>query len=222
LGLSSAFATLGHLANHLHGWPALSLSFVVLLFTFQPRRKPALFLGSTALSLIFGYVLYWTNGDVLGPRYAFEATSALLVLSAAGISRVWRALERRDAAGPRWPVRRASLLGGLLVVFILSNLLGYLPWQVRRYHGLYGVTGEPRELLSSAELENALVIVRDDNGWRDYAVAFSMNAPNLDGAVVYANDCHPRNDELVAHYPGREVFVFDGRSLVPYQPSGSP
>lgn len=216
LGLSSAFAALGHLANFLHGWPALSLSFVVLLFLFKPRHKADLFLGATACSLIFGYVLYWTSGDVFGPRYAYEATSALLLLSATGIWRVWRHLERRDASGPRWAVRRTSLLTGLLVLLMLVNLAVYLPWQLGRYRGLYGVTGETREWLLAAELEDALVIVRDENGWKDYAVAFSMNAPTYDGAVVYANDCYPLNDDLVAHYARRAVYVFDGYALRPY------
>jgi hypothetical protein len=111
---------------------------------------------------------------------------------------------------------------GLLVVLTLVNFAGYLPRQLKRYYGLYGVTGEPREALLAAELENALVIVRDENGWKDYAVAFSMNAPTLDGPVVYANDCDRLNERLVAHYPEREVFVFDGQALYPYERGGDP
>lgn len=221
LGLSSAFAALGHLASYLHGWPALSLFFVVLLFMFKPRRVADLFMAATACSLIFGYTFYWTSGDVFGPRYAYEATSALLVLSAAGISRVWRYLEQRDAAGS-WAVRRTSWLAGLLVLLTLGNLAGYLPWQLGRYRGLYGVTGEPRELLLAAELDNALVIVRDEKGWKDYAVAFSMNVPTYDGPVVYANDCSPLNEELVDYYSGRQVYLFDGRTLHPYVQDGKP
>jgi hypothetical protein len=99
---------------------------------------------------------------------------------------------------------------------MLGNLVGYLPWQLRRYRGLYGVTSGPRDLLLAAELENALVIVRDKNGWRDYSVAFSLNTPNLDGSVVYANDCHPLNEELVDHFPSRQVYIFDGKSVQPY------
>ena len=222
LGLSSAFAALGQLASYLHGWPALSLSFVVLLFVFKPRCVADLFLAATACSLVFGYVLYWTSGDVFGPRYAYEATSALLILSAAGILRVWRYFEQEHAAGNRRAVRPTSLLAGLLVLLTLGNLVGYLPWQWERYSELYGVTGEPRELLLAAELDNALVIVRDENGWKDYAVAFSMNAPTYDGPVVYANDCSPLNDRLVAHYPARKVYLFDGKALRPYVPGEKP
>jgi hypothetical protein len=222
LGLSSALAALGHLANHLHGWPTLSLSFVVLLFLFHPRRQADLFLAAISVSLVFGYALYWTSGDVFGPRYAYEATSALLILSAAGISRVWRFVAARDRGGLWRGVRRTTLLTVLLVVLTIGNLAGYLPWQIRRYHGLYGVTGETRELLLAADLENALVVVQDDDGWKDYAVAFSMNAPTLDGSVVYANDCGSYNDELLARYAGRQVYWFDGQELRPCDPATVP
>jgi hypothetical protein len=222
LGLSSAFATLGHLANYLHGWPALSLAFVVLLFTFQPRRQADLFLVAVVASLVFAYALYWTSGVPFGPRYAYEATSALLTLSAAGISRMWRYLAQKDVTEPRPAVRRTSLLAGLLVLLTLINLALYLPWQLKRYRGLYDVTGEPRERLLAAGLDNALVIVQAGTGWKEYAVAFSMNVPTYDGAVVYASDCGAFNDQLMARYPGREVYVFDGRELHPYGRGSEP
>jgi hypothetical protein len=238
LGLSSVIAALGHLANVLHGWPALSLTFVVLLFLFKPRRQADLFLGWTALSLILAYALYWTSGDVFGPRYAYEATSALLVLSAAGIWRVWefcasqrdtgeQAAGERDAARRRtsvrwregerapqkWARRCGPVLRAVLVLLIVVNLGLYLPWQLHVYRGLYGITSEPREVLQEAGLHNALVIVRDENGWKDYSVAFSLNRPTLDGDVVYANDCASLTEQLLSQYPGRDVYYYDGQSV---------
>jgi hypothetical protein len=233
LGLSSAIAALGHLANILHGWPALSLTFIVLLFLFKPRRRADLFLVSTALSLLLAYVLYWTSGDVFGPRYAFEATSSLLVLSAAGIWRVWefcagQRLAGRPAAGwpalasgqgreegarPGWARRCGAALRTAVMLLMIVNLGLYLPWQLHVYRGLYGVTAEPREVLLEAGLHNALVIVRDENGWKDYAVAFSLNRPTLDGDVVYANECASLTEQLLSHYPEREVYYYDGQSV---------
>jgi hypothetical protein len=207
LGLSGAFAAIGHLANHLSGWPTMSLTFVVLLFLFRPRHKWDLFLIATAASLIFAYVLYWTSGDVFGPRYAYEIASVLYVLSAAGIVRVGHWMQRR---GMLWLL--CIVLGGLLLI----DLSIYLPWQFREYYGLYGITARPRDILQNANLNNALVIVHEERGWWDYAVAFSMNEPTLDGSVVYANDCAPYTDQLIAQYPGREVFYFDGETVRPY------
>jgi hypothetical protein len=207
VGLSGAVAAMGHLANHLLGWPALSLSFVILGFLFKPRRRRDVFLAATALSLIFAYVAYWTSGDVFGPRYTYEIASALFVLSAAGIVRVGRWLQH---------VRKEWVLYVVLGLLITVNLTVYVPWQIREYQGLYGITAEPREILLQAGLRNALVIVRDEGGWYDYAAAFSLNTPDLSGDVVYANDCWPHNDELVAHFPGREVYYFDGKTVWAY------
>jgi hypothetical protein len=103
---------------------------------------------------------------------------------------------------------------------MLVNLGAYLPWQFHRYRGLYGVTGRPREVLRAAELRNALVIVKDERGWKDYAVAFSMNEPALDGDVVYASDCGPRRGQLLANYPDRDVYWLDGDVLSPYDDGG--
>lgn len=209
LGLSSVAASIGLLATHLHGWPAMSLTFVVLLFMFRPRRFGDLFLVSSALSLIMAYTLYWTSGSVFGPRYAHEITSALLVLSAGGITHVGRWARHR---GPRW--QWALSIG--LIVLVGVSLFIYLPGQCREYHGLYGITASSREILEEAGLRDALVIVDRGRGWWDYAVAFSMNEPTLTGDVVYASECSPLTDELLARYPDRTVYRFDGRHVLPY------
>jgi 4-amino-4-deoxy-L-arabinose transferase-like glycosyltransferase len=204
LGLSGSLAALGHLANDLLGWPTLSLAFAVLLFLFKPRQWQDQFLAFTALSLVFGYALYWTSGDVFGPRYAYESVSALLVLSAAGILRVGEWVRRR---GKLWPFVAA------LAVLVVFDLLVYLPHRLHTYRGLYGITTEPRDVMDSAGLQRALVIVREKRGWWDYAVLFSLNEPTLDGNVVYASDCGASNAELVEHYPGRAVYTFDTGSM---------
>jgi hypothetical protein len=174
---------------------------------FKPRRRRDVFLAATALSLILAYVAYWTSGDVFGPRYTYEIASALFVLSAAGIVRVGHWLQ---------DLRKGWVLYVVLGLLVGVNVTVYMPWQIREYRDLYGITAEPREILLQAGLHNALVIVSDDGGWYDYAVAFSLNAPALNGDVVYANDCWPHNDELVAHFPGRDVYYFDGKMVRAY------
>lgn len=207
LGLSSAVVAVGNLANHLLGWPALSLSFVLLFFLFKPRRRRDLFLAATVISLILAYVFYWTNGDVFGPRYAYETASALFILSGAGIVRVADWARKRN---------KLSLVYVALGLLIVVNLALYLPVQVRRYKGLYGITAAPRQVFQEADLHHALVIVHEERGWWDYAVAFSMNTPALDGSVVYARDCGVYNGELMDHFSGRSVYYFDGDRLWPY------
>ena len=204
LGLSGSLAALGHLANHLLGWPTQSLTLAVSLFLFRPRQWRDCFLALTALSLIFVYALYWTSGDVFGPRYAYESTSALLVLSAAGIIRVGDWARSR---GKLW------LFVGIVGVLVATNLAFYLPRQFAAYRGLYGITAAPREVVAAAGLHNTLVIVEEERGWWDYAVLFSLNEPTLDGDVVYASDCGADNEGLLARYPGRAVYTFDSATM---------
>jgi 4-amino-4-deoxy-L-arabinose transferase-like glycosyltransferase len=205
-GLGSAVLSVGRLANCLLGWPALSLTFVLLLFVLKPRLRQDLYLLATGLALILAYVAYWTNGDVFGPRYIYESSSALLVLSGAGIVRIVRKLEAQARTG----------VVVLLALLTCTNLFVYLPWQFRQYHGLYGISARSKRILEASGLHNALVIVRDDRGWKDYAVAFSLNKPTLDGDVVYASECPSLVNQLLAHFPGRAVYYFDGQNLRPY------
>jgi hypothetical protein len=204
-------AAIGYLSSDLFGWPALGLTFVVLLFLFRPRQRWDLFMVASALSLIFGYALYWTSGDVFGPRYAYESVSALVVLSARGIVRVGAWYRERG---------KLRLFKAMLGALVVIDLAFYWPWQVSTYHGLYGITAYPRTVFRNAELErkleNALVIVEEERGWWDYAVAFSMNAPTLDGDVVYASDCGPEVGALIEAYGDRVVYRFDGERLWPY------
>jgi hypothetical protein len=102
----------------------------------------------------------------------------------------------------------------MLVLLVGVNLFVYLPAQFRRYRGLYGITAEPREILEQADLHDALVIVDSGGEWRRYAVPFSMNAPTLDGDVIYAKECL-QVEELVADYSGQRVYTFDGQALQP-------
>ena len=98
----------------------------------------------------------------------------------------------------------------------------YLPWQFKRYYGLFDITARPKEILQQADLHNALVIVRDDGGWKDYAVAFSMNVPTGDGDIVYASECPPLTEQLLEQFPGRAVYYFDGNTVQPFVGQGGP
>ncbi len=210
LGLGETLLGLGRLANHLHGWPSLSLAAIILGFLGKPRRFWPVFCLLSALSLILGYALYWTQGDLFGPRYYAEAMSLLFILSADGMAQIAAWVRRRGL----WYQHAWRLGLGLLIAI---DLLVYLPIQFSRYHGLFGITAGPKTLLQQAHLEQGLVIVRhsahDPHGWKDYAVAFTLNTPNLDGHVVYASDCGPLIPTLLQAFPQRPVYEFDGHTL---------
>ncbi len=209
IGLGEAVWVTGRLANWLHGWPALSLSFVILGFLFKPRRFWDLYLAGTALSLILAYVAYWTNGNVYGPRYTHEVVALLTILSANGIERVEAYLRtRRPRAQPAFY--------GLLATLTAIALFIYLPWQLHAYRGLYGITAQPQKIVAQADLHNALVIVHTGGSWKEYAPLFALNSPTLDGDIVFASECGPFIPSLIAQFSDRQVYYFDGTRVYPY------
>lgn len=206
MGLGLAATSLGWLAITLHGVPGLSFTFIVAAFLFKPRQSWELFLAATALSLTLMHGLYWTGGSLFAPRYLHEATFAWIILSAIGIARVGTWMKQRGTI-----YARAYL--ALLVLALAFDLFVYLPHDFREYRGLYGITGAPREILSNANLHHALVLVSGGDRWEEYAVPFTLNAPTLDGDVVYARACGALNEKLITHFPGRRVYFFDARTM---------
>lgn len=210
-GLGEATLVLGRLASWLHGWPALSLSFVIIGFLFKPRRFWDLYLAATVLSPVLAYVAYWTNGSVYGPRYTHEVVALLCILSANGIVRVAGWAHRRGMTTQR------AFYGTMAVLTALAWFV-YLPWQLHTYRGLYGITARPQQIVTQANLHNALVIVRtDQHGWKDYAPLFMLNSPTLDGDVVFASECDSLIPILLAQFPERQVYYLDGTHIYPYQ-----
>jgi 4-amino-4-deoxy-L-arabinose transferase-like glycosyltransferase len=210
-GLGMMVTALAQLSGQLHGWPGLSLVFVIALFWLKPKHFWNRFLGGVTLAIMLAYVFYWTAGSIWGPRYYSEATSALLILSAAGITQMFQRIGRHR------PRRQKALLLALLAL-VGGNLLIYLPWQLESYRNLYGITGSSSATLQAAALDNALVIVQDKNQWQAYAVPFSLNSPLLNGKVVYARDCGSSLASLQASFPARKVYTFDGLTVQPYTP----
>jgi 4-amino-4-deoxy-L-arabinose transferase-like glycosyltransferase len=205
IGLANALWSVGHLATQLHGWPTLSLSFVLLFFVFKPRRFWNLFLGATVLALSLASVLYWTNNV----RYLYGGASALFILSAGGLEYVGRWAHHRGIGTWR-------TFGIVLAVLMCIDLFVYLPQQLLEQRGVYGITAQPRNILKQANLHNALVIVRWERGWQDYAVPFSMNAPTLDSDVVYAKECPALVPQLLDQFSNRRVYYFNGETVQPY------
>ena len=71
----------------------------------------------------------------------------------------------------------------------------------------------PKVILENSDLHNALVIVRIERGWEDYAVPFSMNRADLTGDVIYARECSTKTEDLLRSFSDRSVYIFDRKTL---------
>ncbi|MCC7370423.1 MAG: hypothetical protein IT306_18510 [Chloroflexi bacterium] len=97
--LGNAWANTAVLLRHLYGWPSyLTLALAAVPFVLGPaNRWDRLFL-MTALGLGAAHLLYWSDGIIYGPRFAFEAVGALALLTARGVLLLARADGRTSDA----------------------------------------------------------------------------------------------------------------------------
>lgn len=222
------------LTRYLFGWPRRlsvvpALLAVVALAVRLVRargwsgmrafRMPALwdlFQITTALSLAAAYLAYWSDGQMYGPRYYFEAVGALSLLSARGILQlgsVLGALCARVMPARAHPQSAGTVLALTLTLLLVgSSLRGFTPQALDRFTGWYDIDRSGVRTVESANPRNAVVFVPMEQ-WTDYAPFFSANSPTLDSDVVYAVDRGWfDNRALMASYPGRTAWRFrDGR-----------
>jgi hypothetical protein len=227
----------GDLSMYLYGWPlrlsplpAIAAAALAIRRTVgwwrDPLRRPFrrdrwtnhwdLLLAGTVVSLIGVHIVYWTDGQMYGPRYYFEIIGPLALLSARAFVALAAYLANRlRRRGLSWPTAQATgSLAILLVVTLLSlhSARNFSQARFDEFHDWYGINRDGLDTVESAGLHNAIVFVTV-RSWSEYAPFFLESAPDLDGDVIYAIDRGPDADRrLLADFPGREVYVFaDGR-----------
>jgi hypothetical protein len=217
-GLWNTYANLTALESHLFGWPAyLTLAFAILPFATGRARAGDWLCGGVSLSLMLAYVAYWADGLMFGPRYFYEASGCLALLTARGAicaaeatSGKFRTLLRR-----RVPLHTAPLFALFLGGLIGGNLLLNLPLQVELHRGYNNVSGYRQALVRAADLRQAIVFVPTSEpfAWWDYGSVFSANDPLLQAEVIFARDLGPAvNQRTMAAYPDRAPYLLaDGR-----------
>jgi hypothetical protein len=90
--LGNTWANMAVLLRHLFGWPSyLTLALAVVPFVLGSWNRWDRLLLTCTLGLIVAHWLYWSDGIIYGPRFTFEATAALALLTARGASLLARA-----------------------------------------------------------------------------------------------------------------------------------
>jgi hypothetical protein len=247
IGLRNQQALTMALVLILNAWPALvGLTFVLLPFVLGSRNRWDYFFLVSILLVTGVYVLYRFSAFYEGPRYWYQAMPFLMLLSARGIVMASRAIG--DAATAlrtklTGDLRSARWAGALVVfpvvLFLVANGTGgwLLGWneswlepdvpqvqnELSQLHAIYGYDDRLIRLGKQLQLENALVLVRPCThyGFESlgcYATVFLENSLDYDGEVVWARYMPNRNEEVIAAFPGRRVYVatWDEPSIVPY------
>lgn len=162
-----------------------------------------------AIGAVVGlYSLYWfAGGPDFGPRYWFLILPATIALTARGLDHLGRSVgtKREDDLG----YGRMAVAVSALVIMSLVN---FFPWRaVDKYYRYWGMNPEVRELLTTHDFANGLVLVRGKSQ-PDFASAMIYNPLDLRSQhPIFAHDSSPEiRKRLLAAYPDRPVWILDG------------
>lgn len=243
-GLEHERTQLTYLVMMLSNWPVLiGFMFVLLPFVLGTRNRWDWFFLLTIAFLMGVYTLYFTDGFMHGPRYWYETTPLLLLLTARGADMAAEAIAgaasrlRGLVSGTQRPRHWAAIavVYGFVLVLAFTGWQrwafgsgaswrgDFAPFSAKELRGFNGINDQLTRQISDAAPHHALVLVGECTGWQCYGNVDWMNTPRLDGDIVYARDLAARNPLLFAAFPDRVVYYaryFPKAVFAPY--TGAP
>jgi hypothetical protein len=173
-------------------WVPLSPLFALLYLA----RSPAPSEGSGTLlvalpaGLLLAYLFYrGSGGNRYGPRYLFEATTSLILVSALVI-------------------HSAREKGFLLALAVLLMSGATLIWAAVLQGQMVRDRSNPYDLVERQGIRNALVFLKSGTGTMG-PLDLTRNGIHFDGPVLYVLDLGERNREILRRYPDRKAFYYE-------------
>ena len=213
-GLWNTSRNMAELIRHLYGWPApFTLLFALAPFLTLRARAFDYALLSAWLMLIVGYSLWWADGIMYGPRFYFEGTGFLLILTARGVrelANLWPAIIGHFGVRSILPHRAGPIVVyAFLGAMILHNLAIYMPQQWSIHHGYNYISRDSVETVQERSVTNAIVFTQVGQRfeWWKYGEVFSSNSPLLEHDVIFARDLGASNKTLMDDYPERHFYL---------------
>ncbi|MEO0078065.1 MAG: glycosyltransferase family 39 protein [candidate division WOR-3 bacterium] len=200
----------GHDANLLNKflfeWPLPSLVPLAVLFAAGTRDKRDWLMLSLYASLAGAYFFYWFHNVCFGPRFLYESSAALVLLTVRGGQSLPRFL--RTTFDTPVDDRTVHRFTGRAAVVLLVLMFGVgLPPLLRSYTSYGWVNGKYLRNVKRNRITNALVFCFH------YGAGFTANPIGLKGDVIYARDCGILNAALTTAYPGRRCYYVNGDTL---------
>jgi hypothetical protein len=201
-------------ASDLFGWPRISWLFMPFGLYALRRNPSALLVSSTILSLLLVYSLYWIGSWVFGPRYYFEGLIGAILLTTSGIQ--WLAGRLLTFDAPRKQRTAAAVRFGLtigvLILLIGGNLMFYLPQRLASMTRLYHVTKQQLTPFTKPEFQTlapALIIVVQQQQWREYGTLLELSNPYLDTPFIFNYyRGFDSNQAVIAAFPQRSPYYY--------------
>ncbi len=207
-GLHQTLNDLNGVNKFLFEWPVPSLIFVFLLFASMTKNKWDYLLLAAFLSLAAAYFFYWFQEWRFGPRFLYESSAALILLTARGIQRLPVLI--REIGGLAISVRKVRAATAIFIaVCVVVALVGNVPSLIQQYGDSFGsVNAEVLEIVKARGIKKAIIFTRSN-----YGSVFTANSPLLDNEIIYARDLFEKNYLLMNEFPGYEYYVADGKNI---------
>ncbi|MEX2117746.1 MAG: glycosyltransferase family 39 protein [Bacteroidota bacterium] len=213
-GLTQTLSSLNGLNKYLFEWPLPSLIFVAVLFASHGKVLWDRLLLASAVSILAAYFFYWFHDWCFGPRFLYEASGPLIVLTARGILIFpdWA----REILGTR--VTDERMRAGLTAFVILLVVIGFasnVPAHIRNYSNAYwGVDGTALALVRERGIDRGIVFVPPSK----FGGVFPLNDPFLRSELIFARDLGEANNRLLEHFPALSGYRIQGDTLVVLSP----
>lgn len=205
-GLVNTGNDMNALNRYLFEWPMAALLPLLMLFAAGTKDRRDWLLLGCLFSLSGAYFFYWFHNICLGPRFIYEASGCVLILTVRGAERLASFLQRvfRVDSGD---VKDGRFVGRLWPVLTLLMLVLGLPPLLQEYHGYGGVRPTTQRSVRRAGIGNAVVFLHH------LSHGFNANRLDLTGDIVYAKDFGLLNSALTLAYPGREYWYANEDTL---------
>jgi hypothetical protein len=198
----------------LFGWSHYSWVLLPVGLVASLRDRKSLLVGTTAITIVAAYALYWIGSNLFGPRYYYEALPACVLLTAAAIN--WLAgIPEKVTGMPFWKSIRTwrfIAVSFVSVFLVVCTLNYYLPLRLPRFNGLYGASAarlNPFIKMDKPEITPALVIVHISEGWTDYSTLTDLSTPYFDTPFVFSLSKGEKSDAIAAGmFPQRLVWHY--------------
>lgn len=206
-GVSLSLDSLNALNVYLFEWPIPSLFFVYILLNSGSKKNWDFLLLFSFLSLAAAHFFYWYQDLCFGPRFYFEATVPLIILTARGLSVI--PVVVRKVLKLRFRKNEIRLIILSVLFFCYFNAIaGNLPVLIKLYSNNYwGVNTKAVKDFEKLNIDNAIVFVQKYEGF------FVKNSPLFDKDIIFARDLGGKNRLLMQMYPQYSYYLLSENGL---------
>lgn len=199
--------------------PGLLFAFLACLPPLYNRHIPLLLAVLLVATIANGFNRF--DSDIYGPRYIYELSSIIIVLTAMGICRLPELLRQLPIALPDRRVLQGAL-ALLIITLSAASLTVVLPEKATRSAQHFAKSDQLLWKHIAPQVAVPALVFVDPAGGRGipkklprYHVVGWMNPPQDDAPIIFARDLGEDNEKLIAHYKDRNAYLERHRVVYP-------